>query len=595
LNGPPRLTLVERELPPPTIMKSVRSSARAVARTCCAAAALLASPFASPLAAADLGAVEFGAVEFAVGAATLGSSSVPMLVRPQQGAAQRRAGRQRSAAARRKSTAAKPRRTRSSRLRQVQQPVAVPIVAVRHTAPRSADALARDLAFMIESRTRSGEWGASVVSLTRGDTLFSHNADRQFLPASTMKLMTTAIALDRFGPQYQFSTDVLRDGTVAPDGTLHGNLILRGDGDPALSNRFLRGDANAPMELLARFVAGQGIKRVTGDIVGDASAFDPQKVPAGWLPRYLQAGYAARVSALSLNENLVWVAAYPAAGRGPARVVLEPSTSTIPLTANVRTVPGSRGGSIAVSRTGDGRVVARGWIGSRSIPRKYSLVVEDPASFATGAFREALIAQGIAVGGQVRLGETPATAVKVTALPSPPLARLVSVMNRESINHYAELLFRNAARGTRRTNLGSAENGAKTLQHFLVEKAGVPAGAVIAADGSGLSTLDSLTPRAMVHLLGYAHQAPWASAFHASLPVAGESELLRHRMRYTPAQGNLHAKTGTTNGVISLAGYVTAQDGEVLAFHFVYNGTDRWHARETIDVMGATLAGFERP
>jgi D-alanyl-D-alanine carboxypeptidase/D-alanyl-D-alanine-endopeptidase (penicillin-binding protein 4) len=567
-------------------MKSVRFSARAVARTCCVAAALLASPLASAPAAAELGGSATAPPALVAGAT---------FVQPQQGPSPRRAARQRSASGRRKSSAAKPRRTRSSRRRQMQQPVAVPVVAVRHTAPRSADALARDLAFMLGSRTRSGEWGASVVSLTRGDTLFSHNADRQFLPASTMKLMTTAIALDRFGPQYQFSTDVLRDGAVSPDGTLHGNLIIRGDGDPALSNRFLRGDANAPMELLARFVAGQGIKRVTGDIVGDASGFEPQKIPDGWLARYLQAGYAARVSALSLNENLVWVAAYPADGRGPARVVLEPSTSTIPLTASVRTVPGSRGGSIAVSRTGDGRVVARGWIGSRSIPRKYSLVVEDPASFATGSFRDALLAQGIAVGGQVRVGETPSTAVKVTSLPSPPLARLVSVMNRESINHYAELLFRNAARGTRRADLGSAENGARTLQQFLVAKAGVPAGAVVAADGSGLSTLDSLTPRAMVHLLSYAHQAPWASSFHASLPVAGESELLRHRMRYTPAQGNLHAKTGTTNEVVSLAGYVTAQDGEVLAFHFVYNGADRWRARETIDVMGATLAGFERP
>ena len=107
-------------------------------------------------------------------------------------------------------------------------------------------------------------------------------------------------------------------------------------------------------------------------------------------------------------------------------------------------------------------------------------------------------------------------------------------------------------------------------------------------------SLDRITPRAMIHLLSFAHAAPWGSAFHASLPVAGESELLRHRMRFTPAQGNLHAKTGTTNSVISLAGYVTAQDGEVLAFSFMYNGSDRGNAKETIDAMGATLASFVR-
>jgi D-alanyl-D-alanine carboxypeptidase/D-alanyl-D-alanine-endopeptidase (penicillin-binding protein 4) len=220
--------------------------------------------------------------------------------------------------------------------------------------------------------------------------------------------------------------------------------------------------------------------------------------------------------------------------------------------------------------------------------------VDDPAAFTAGAFRAALAAQGIAVDGQVRLAPTPPNAVKIASLPSPPLARLVSVMNRESINHYAELLFRNAARGTERRGVGSVESGSRTLEEFLTSKAGVDPTAVKASDGSGLSTLDSLTPRAMVQLLGYAHDAPWGGAFHASLPVAGESELLRHRMRLTPAQGNLHAKTGTTNSVISLGGYVTAENGEVLAFALIYNGNDRWNARETIDRMGATLAGFVR-
>jgi D-alanyl-D-alanine carboxypeptidase/D-alanyl-D-alanine-endopeptidase (penicillin-binding protein 4) len=98
----------------------------------------------------------------------------------------------------------------------------------------------------------------------------------------------------------------------------------------------------------------------------------------------------------------------------------------------------------------------------------------------------------------------------------------------------------------------------------------------------------------MVQLLSYAHTAEWGPAFHASMPLAGESELLRKRMKGSPAQGNLHAKTGTTNDVIGLAGYVTALDGEVLAFAFIYNGTDRWTAKSTIDIMGETLASFAR-
>jgi D-alanyl-D-alanine carboxypeptidase len=162
-----------------------------------------------------------------------------------------------------------------------------------------------------------------VVSLTRGDTLYAYNAGEPMLPASTMKLLTSAIAFERFGPTYQFSTDALRDGAVGPDGTLTGNLYIRGDGDPALSGKFLPGGPSAPMNKLADLVAQKGIKRITGNIIGDASGFDDQKIPEGWLTRYLQAGYAARVSALSLNENLIAVAVTPTTPGKPAVVTLD--------------------------------------------------------------------------------------------------------------------------------------------------------------------------------------------------------------------------------------------------------------------------------
>ncbi|HZS58595.1 MAG TPA: D-alanyl-D-alanine carboxypeptidase/D-alanyl-D-alanine-endopeptidase [Gemmatimonadaceae bacterium] len=471
-------------------------------------------------------------------------------------------------------------------------PATVP--AVRYDAPRSAEALAGDLASQLSRHVRSGHWGAIVVSLTRGDTLYEVNADQPLQPASTMKLFTSALAFERFGPDFQFSTDVLRDGTVDADGTLHGNLILRGDGDPSLSNRFLRGEPDAPMQLLARYVKAAGIKRIDGDIIGDATAFVDQPVPLGWKPRWLTAGYAPRVSALSLNDNLAWVAVSPGSAT-QAHVGLLPASSAIPINNTVKTVEGSYGTHVVVLARADGGVEARGWIGSRAPTHTVELVIDDPALFTTGALRDALASQGVGVTGKVRLGQTTAGAIQVTSLPSPPLARIVAAMNRESINCYAELLFRDAVRGPQRNGSGSADLGAAMLRDFLNEKVGAPRDAVTVTDGSGLSTLDRITPRAMVDLLSYAHKAPWAPAFHASLPVAGESELLRNRMRFTPAQGNLHAKTGTTNDVISLGGYVTAMDGEVLAFSFIYNGYDRWNAKSTIDGMGATLASFIRP
>lgn len=482
-------------------------------------------------------------------------------------------------------------RRRSAHRRSTRRARAATPAAARWTTPRGADALGGDLSNMLHSRVRSGKWGVMIVSLTRGDTLFAYDPGAELQPASNMKLFTTALALDQFGENYQFSTDVLRAGTIAPDGTLHGDLIIRGGGDPALSGRFYDGGPAACMDLLAQLVARAGIKRISGRLIADASAFDAQRIPDGWQTRYLQSGYAARVSALSLNENLVWVVVTPGQG-GRATVALEPATD-LPLSADVKTVRG-RGARIRAYTTSTGTIEVRGSIGARAGERRYEMVVEDPTAFTAGAFRRALQARGIVVDGPTQFATTPPSAVKVTALASPPLARLISVMNRESINHYAELLFRDAARKSAPDGIGSVENGNRLLQRFMTRDVGAAPGVVIASDGSGLSVLDSITPRSLVKLLSYAHRATWGDAFHASLPVAGESELLRQRMKYTPAQGNLHAKTGTTNRVISLGGYVTARDGELLAFAFIYNGTDRWNAKSTIDQMGATLASFSR-
>lgn len=457
----------------------------------------------------------------------------------------------------------------------------------RWTSPRTADELEANLGSMLSGRTRSGEWGVMVVSLTRGDTLFALNPDAMLQPASTMKMYTAAIALDRLGPNHTFNTSVVRDGTVK-DGVLEGTLYLRGDGDPSLSPRYFPGER--PMDRLARQVAAAGIRRVRGDLVADASAFDDRLIPEGWQSRYLGAAYAARVSALSLNENLVWVVVTPAAGK--AQVALEPASTTIPIVSSVRLVGGS-GGGISAFRASDGSIHVRGAIGRSSGPRRYSLVVDNPPMFTAGALHAALVAASVAVDGQVRIGETPKEATTVATISSPPLWSIISAMNRESINIFAELLFRNAGRGGTEQE-GSAQTGLAALRQFMSEKVGTKPDVVYAADGSGLSVLDKLTARSMIQLLGYAHRSPWSAQFHASLPVAGESETLRGRMRGTPAQGNLHAKTGTTNSVVSLGGYVTARNGEVVAFSFMYNGADRWNARSAMDQIGATLADFAR-
>lgn len=455
------------------------------------------------------------------------------------------------------------------------------------SSPVGVPALATAVSSALSSHTRSGEWGAIIVSLTRGDTLFEQNADAMMQPASTMKMFTSAVALDRFGPDHTFRTPVLRDGQIASDGSLSGNLYLRGSGDPSLSSRFWH--EQEPMDALAHQIAAAGVKRVRGDIVGDASAFDDKLIPDGWKTSYLGAAYAARVSALSLNEGLVWVVVQPTGKT--ASVTLDPASTTVPVDGSVRLVGGT-GGHITAVRRPDGGITVRGTIGASSGPLRYSLVVDNPPMFAAGALRAALQKAGVAVDGQTRLGVTPSGASEIAAVASPPLAQVIGEMDRESINVYAEMLFRAAAHAG--GQVGSAESGLANLREFLTKKVGTRADVVNVSDGSGLSTLDQVTPRAMVRLLGYVHQAPWGPVFDAALPVEGESGTLKRHGKGAPSRGNLHAKTGTTNTVAALGGYVTARNGEVLAFSLIYNGGDRWNAKAAMDQIGATMAEFVR-
>ncbi len=458
--------------------------------------------------------------------------------------------------------------------------------------PSTADALRTDLASLIKISTASGKWGVMVVSLSTGDTLFAHDADAALNPASTMKLFTSAVALERLGPAHQFETEVLRDGALGPDGALDGNLILKGAGDPSLAPRYARWNGGVkPMDALAEQVVRAGVKRVRGDVIGDASAFDGPRVPDGWRTRNLQAGYSARVSALSFNENLAHIRVR--AGAKGAIVDFAQPVSGLAIKSTVSVRPNSRGATIRVWQdTLNDYFRVSGWIGALSASRVYQVVVEQPERFGAAAFRAAIEARGIVVDGAVRIGSAASGAERVTSLASAPLAQLVATMNGESNNHFAELLFRNAARSG--GGVGSAQEANESLQSFLADRVGTQPQAVFAADGSGLSTLDRVTPRSMVQLLGYSAAAPWGAVLDASLPVAGRTETLRTRMRRTAAQGNLRGKTGTTNDVVSLGGYVTSRNGEALAFSFIYNGRDLWRARAAIDAMGVTLASFAR-
>ena len=383
------------------------------------------------------------------------------------------------------------------------------------------------------SRTRSGTWSASVLSLTRGDTLFQANAGVPVLPASTMKLLTAAVALDRLGPNYRFSTDVLRDGEVDASGTLNGNIYIRGDGDPAFSRRFHSGKYSEPVEKLARAVAAAGIKRITGAVIGDATAFDNVLYPEGWLDRYKGSSYAARVSALSLNENVLWVTVAPAGRSGAnAAVTIEPATTTIAIRGAVRTIAGG-GAAVRASYSSDGNIQVSGRIGTRSPVRRFGLVVNNPPAFTTGAFHAALRAAGVQVQGGAQLRKTPSNATKVTSLLSPPLEQLVAIMNRESIN-----LLRSCCAERGPQDRGARARARRRRPSRCCALSSAQGSGSVSARGRGWERVVHARPVTgnQIELLGYAHPAV-GTGVPRVVAGGGQSELLRRRMRQGPAEG----------------------------------------------------------
>jgi D-alanyl-D-alanine carboxypeptidase/D-alanyl-D-alanine-endopeptidase (penicillin-binding protein 4) len=494
-----------------------------------------------------------------------------------------------------------------------QSPTAPPAVAPATTpAPVSAavSALRNDLRALIRAPGwSSARYGVLVVSLDRGDTLFSLNPDVPLAPASNMKLYSTAAALYYLGPNFRYSTYVLGDGEVR-DSVLTGDLILYGTGDPSISGRMLSG-ATSVLRSLADSLRAHGIREVQGDVVGDGSYYDDVRLGDAWNPDDLMAWYGAPISALSFAENMISVRVLPGSAPGqPARVVTTPATQGFAVANQVRTV--ATGGTLVRFERGENQLILRGQIrrGHPGVAR--GMPVVDPAGFSAAAFRSALENQGIRVRGDVRVARSPDESAVTLASPrtaasgaasppprvlavhlSPPLSEIVSVTNHISHNLFAEALLKLVGRVA--LGEGSFEAGGRAIRYLLECETETDSAALHIVDGSGLSRLNRVTARSTIHLLDYMTRSDVWEPYSASLPEAAGRQGLR-RMHGTPAAGNLRAKTGTIQNVSALSGYVRTANGERLAFSIIANDVpSTWRAKRIEDAIGARLAAFRRP
>ena len=451
----------------------------------------------------------------------------------------------------------------------------------------------------------TARWSVLVYSLDSGETIFSIDPASAIAPASNIKLLTTAAALQRLGPDYRFRTYLLSSAPVK-NGVLQGDLTLYGTGDPGLSDRFY-GSKDEVFQLLVDDLQAAGVTEVSGDLIADASFFPGPLRDEGWEQRDLNEHFTAPISALSYNENVVSFRIRPGSVGAPPNVETIPAHSALNVENTATTVANRARPRLAILREDPlkpVRITGRMSSSSRDVWRQMTVAV--PADFAGASFRAVLEDRGIPVTGSTRRVELPVESV-VRRLSGPalgkpaarilarhtsrPLAEYLEIVNKESNNLFAELIFR--ATGRAASGIGSPSASALAVRETLVTL-GVDTEGLFQVDGSGLSGENRVSAASFVDLIRRISEGSMWPDYWASLPRAGTSYELG-RMYQTAAANNLRAKTGTIDGVSALTGMVRTQDGERLAFSLMVNGPPSiGGAKQLENEIGVQLAEFQR-
>ncbi len=402
--------------------------------------------------------------------------------------------------------------------------------------PTERASATRDIsAFFSAPAPRRVLWGAVIQSLDRpADALFSLNPDQLFVPASNTKLLTVAAAAARLGWTFTFETTVRATTAIDRDGTIRGDLVVRGTGDPTPGDRPKLSPA---VTAIADALWQQGIRRVEGRIVGDDDGFAEEPYGEGWAWDDLPFSYSAPVGALNYNEN-VRAAAHAAAPTDPPR---------------------------------------------------YTSVDNPTIAFAE-ALRAAIVARGIPVLGSAAdidaspPGPLPVRLPVLASYRSAPLSDIAIRLLKSSQNLYAEVFLRALGRsdGTPESSTAGLETIRETFTAW-----GIDPGSVAQADGSGLSRYNLVTPGALTKVLEHMYRdANLRDAWLSALPVAGVDGTLEKRMKGTAAEGRVFAKTGSLSSVRALSGYIHAQSGEWFVFSILANN---FAAPTTADDVDAVI------
>jgi serine-type D-Ala-D-Ala carboxypeptidase/endopeptidase (penicillin-binding protein 4) len=480
-------------------------------------------------------------------------------------------------------------------------PPGVPLPAKKHA---KVDAATRRFtervdALLATAPVSKGDWGLLVADADTGLTLYELNADRYFIPASNMKLFTTALALAKLGPDFRFHTTLETHGAVSSDGKVPGDLFLVGRGDPNLSNRKFPyelkeefdGQPEKVLAELADAAVKAGVKEISGDVIADDSYFPREPYPTGWEIDDMVWEHGAAISAIVVDDNTVTLTLTPGELAGdPVQASVTPATPDFVVENDVATSAADAKSDLTLTREPHSRtVVVRGALPAHSLPRKLILAMHEPAEHAAALLSRLLAERGVKVDGAARavhLPEPTTTTPRVVLAEhvSVPLADSVKLVNKISQNLHTEMLLRAAARQSGTWN--TPDDLMKFPADFYAA-AGINPDDIVQSDGSGLSRHDLVTARALVQLLKYAQTQTWFAPFYASLPVAGMDGTLEPLMKNTSAAARIHAKTGSLEHVRTRSGYADTLGGRRLIFSFLSNNQagKNHEALDTLDAL----------
>ena len=421
----------------------------------------------------------------------------------------------------------------------------------------------------------NANWGVVIQSLENGEYFYKRNEDKFFVPASNLKLFTSAAGLLALGNEYRFSTNILSNGYQSGS-TLYGDLIVQGRGDPTISGRFFNNDIYYVFDTWIDSLLDLGISNIKGNIVGDDNFFDDTGLGSGWSWDYETDWYSAQSSAISFNDNCVDLSIKYDSKYDSVIVKSNPSIRNIVILNLVKPATGREKTSISVVRERGTNVIT---ISGKMRKDADSILtyasVQNPTKFAMNVFKYRIEKRGIRVNGYAMDIDDYERSIDSSDLDllftsySENLGEIIKVINKSSQNFFAEQLLKTI--GLEKKGFGSASNGIAASKEIFTE-IGLNSENIIMVDGSGLSHLNMVTPRQIVELLKYIYSNKKVYAdFYNSLPIAGVDGSLGKRMRNTTAQNNVRAKTGYIAYVRSLSGYALTGDNEPIAFSMIAN------------------------